>query len=339
MTDALLGEGAGSAASCFSNAAFGGPDNFSADAHIVHGLIVLNGNCLQSASQEADVEYHLVRVIGRIFGLDWSQTNINVLTGKPAATAADFTGFTIMHGSDPTFCMPISSCFPNAIQPKMDDQAALSRLYPVTSQNIAGFIGKQIFSSATARIHGSIYFTGPNGSPAQPMQGVNVIARWMDPSTGQPSKTYVAASVSGFLFSGNAGNPATGFNDLTGIPFSQFGSTDSSVEGFFDLAGLQIPNSATSAQYQLTVEAVDPLWSTQLRPYGPWQVQPSGTAQPILVNVNLGQDVEQDVVMQASVHPAADPFRATTYAAPAPIPASGEWDGSFSGYGDTDYFW
>ncbi len=300
---------------------------------------MLNGNCLQSASQEADVEYRLVRVIGRIFGLDWSQTNINVLTGKPAAVAADFTGFTIMHGSDPAFCTPISSCFPNASQPKMDDQAALSRLYPVTSQNIAGFTGKQIFSAATARIHGSVYFTGSNGAAAQPMQGVNVIARWIDPSTGQPSKTYVAASVSGFLFSGNAGNPATGFNDASGTPLSQFGSTDSSVEGFFDLAGLQIPNSGTSAQYQLTVEAVDPLWSTQLRPYGPLQVQPSGTAQPILVNVNLGQDVEQDIVMQASARPIADPFSATTYATPARIPASGEWDGSISGYGDTDYFW
>jgi hypothetical protein len=339
VTDALLGQGAGSASSCFSNAAFGGPDSFSADAHIVHGLIVLNGNCLQSASQEADVEYRLVRVIGRIFGLDWSQTNINVLTGKPAAVAADFTGFTIMHGSDPAFCTPISSCFPNASQPKMDDQAALSRLYPVTSQNIAGFTGKQIFSAATARIHGSVYFTGSNGAAAQPMQGVNVIARWVDPSTGQPSKTSVAASVSGFLFSGNAGNPATGFNDASGTPLSQFGSTDSSVEGFFDLAGLQIPNSGTSAQYQLTVEAVDPLWSTQLRPYGPLQVQPSGTAQPILVNVNLGQDVEQDIVMQASARPIADPFSATTYATPARIPASGEWDGSISGYGDTDYFW
>lgn len=339
VTDALLGEGAGSAASCFSNAAFGGPDNFSSDAHIVHGLIVLNGNCLQSASQEADIEYRLVRVIGRVFGLDWSQTNINVLTGKPAATSADFTGFTIMHGSDPTFYTPISSCFPNASQPKMDDQAAISRLYPVTSQNIASFTGKQIFSSTTARIHGSVFFTGTNGNPAQPMQGVNVVARWVDPSTGQPSKTFVAASVSGFLFSGNAGNPATGFNDASGTPFSQFGSTDSSVEGFFDLAGLQIPNSGTSAQYQLTVEPVDPLWSTQLRPYGPLQVQPSGTAQPILVNVNLGQDVEQDIVMQASAHPAADPFAATTYATPAPIPASGEWDASLSGYGDTDYFW
>jgi hypothetical protein len=339
VTDALLGEGAGSADSCFGNAAYGGPDNFSTDGHIVHGLIVLNGNCVQNASQEPDMKYRLVKVIGRIFGLDWSQTNINVLTGDPAATAADYTGFTIMHGSDPSFCTPISLCFPNADQPKMDDQAAISRLYPVTAQNEANFSGKQVFAAAAARIHGSVYFSDANGNPAQPMQGVNVVARWIDPSTGQPSRTYVAASVSGFLFTGNAGNPATGFDDASGHALSQFGSTDSTVEGFFDLAGLQIPNNGTNAQYQLSVEAVDPLWSTQMGPYGPWQVEPSGTVQPIVVNVNPGGDVEQDIVMQGSARSIPDPFAATTYATTAPIPPSGEWDGSINGYGDTDYLW
>jgi hypothetical protein len=339
VTDALLGQGAGSANSCFNNAVFGGPDNFSADAHITHGLIVLNGNCVQNSSQEPDVQYRLVRVIGRIFGLDWSQTNLNVLTGNPALTTADYAGFTIMHGSDPVSCTPISSCFPNASQPKMDDQATLSRLYPVTSQNQANFSGKQIFATTTMRIHGSVFFADANGNAAQPMQGVNVVARWIDPSTGQPSRTFVAASVSGFLFTGNAGNFATGFNDVSGEPLGRFGSNDSSVEGFFDLAGLQIPNGASSAQYQLSVEAVDPAWSKQVGPYGPWQVQPSGTSQPIIVNVNLGSDVEQDIVMLGSAQNAPDPFVPTTFASPTPIPASGEWTGSINGYGDADYFW
>src|SRR5207244_1193487 len=40
-------------------------------------------------------------------------------------------------------------------------------------------------------------------------------------------------------------------------------------------------------QYQLTVEPVDPTWSQLVGPYGPWQVQPSGTAQPIIVTTNL----------------------------------------------------
>ena len=98
---------------------------------------------------------------------------------------------------------------------------------------------------------------------------MNVVARWIDPTTGQASRTYAAASVSGFLFRGNAGNPATGFNDSRGQVFDRFGSDDPGVEGFFDLAGLEIPDGTGSAQYQLSVEALDPLWSQAAGPYGP----------------------------------------------------------------------
>ena len=38
VTDALLGEGASDASSCLTNAAYGGVDNFSADAHLLHAL-------------------------------------------------------------------------------------------------------------------------------------------------------------------------------------------------------------------------------------------------------------------------------------------------------------
>ena len=125
--------------------------------------------------------------------------------------------------------------------------------------------------------------------PAQPMQGVNVVARWIDPATGQPSGASVATSVSGFLFRGNAGNPATGFTDSTGQRFDRFGSDDSTIEGFFDIAGLEIPNGAGSAQYQLTLEPIDPTWSQLVGPYGPWQVQPSGTAQTHYRDCEPGQ--------------------------------------------------
>src|SRR5579884_3149608 len=83
VTDALLGTGAGSSAYCADNSVFGGIDNFSTDAHFTHAIIVLNGNCAQSSSQLPDLQYHLVRVIGRVLGLDWSQANLNVLTGSP----------------------------------------------------------------------------------------------------------------------------------------------------------------------------------------------------------------------------------------------------------------
>jgi len=118
-----------------------------------------------------------------------------------------------MHFFDPRNCVPITLCYPNPAQLAMDDAASLSRLYPVTAQNQSNFPGKQIFSTATARVHGSVWFTDSHGNRTQPMQGVNVVARWIDPNTGLPSRRYAAAWVSGSLFAGNAGNPITGFDD------------------------------------------------------------------------------------------------------------------------------
>jgi hypothetical protein len=55
------------------------------------------------------------------------------------------------------------------------------------------------------------------------------------------------------------------------------------VKGSFDLVGLEIPDGASSAQYQLSVEPLDPLWSQAVGPYGPWQVALTGTLQPLVV--------------------------------------------------------
>jgi len=337
VTDALLGQGAGGPDYCFTNAVYGGPDNLSPDAHIVHALVILNGNCATTSNQLIDLKYRLVRVLGRTLGLDWSQANLNIQTRKPAPGSDDFAGFSIMHGMDETGCVPISVCYPNADQPKEDDRAAISRLYPVTAQNQSGFPGKQLFFENRVRIHGSIHFVDENGQPAQPMQGVNVVARWIDPGTGNPSRAYVATSVSGFLFHGNVGNPVTGAVDSSGQPLNRFGSDDTSVEGFFDLAGLEIPDGSNTAQYQLTVEALDPLWSQWVGPYGPWQVLPSGVEQPIIVTASKGGDLQQDLMMQGSALQTLDPFGPEDFSAPAPVPAVGEWNASLSGYGDSDY--
>ena len=72
VTDDLLGSGASNAAYCAQNSVFGGIDNFGTNAQFLHALIVLNGNCAQSSSQLPDLQYHLVRLIGRVLGLDWS---------------------------------------------------------------------------------------------------------------------------------------------------------------------------------------------------------------------------------------------------------------------------
>jgi hypothetical protein len=282
---------------------------------------------------DPDVEYRLVRVLGQVLGLGWSQVNLNVQTSNPRPTAEDYVGFSVMHAIDSPSCVPISLCYSdggqvNPYQPKMDDQAALSRLYPGST-----------FSASTARIQGNVYFVNASGQPGQSMQGVNVVARWIDPSTGLPSGAYAAASVSGFLFAGNVGTTATGFNDATGLPFNRYGSNDTTLEGFFDLAGLQIPNGGSSAQYQLTVEAVDPFWSATVGPYRPWQVLPSGSTQTITVNVTLGGDAPQDIVMQGSALQKPDWFGPTTYTSPAQLPVPGDWAASLDPYGGLDYFW
>jgi hypothetical protein len=124
-----------------------------------------------------------VRVIGGVLGLGWSQLNLNVQTGSPYPGSDDYAGFPVMHFVDGWGCAPITLCYPNPYQLSMDDMAAVPRLYPVTAQNQSSFPGKQIFSSATARIHGSVYFTDTHGNRTQPMQGVNVVARWIDPVT------------------------------------------------------------------------------------------------------------------------------------------------------------
>lgn len=335
VTDALLGSGAGDSDECFFNAVFGGDDNYGALATYQHALIVINGQCVQDASQFKDVKYRLVRVIGSVIGIGWSQLNLNVQTGSPAPTIADYAGFPVMHFTDAWGCVPITRCYSNPYQLSVDDIAAVSRLYPVTTQNQSDFESKQIFSATTARISGSVWFTDIHGNATQAMQGVNVVARWIDPATGLPSRQYAASSVSGFLFTGNAGNPITGSDDPLGVPFGDWGSSNQGVEGFFDLSGLPLPNGG-SAQYQLTVEAVDPLWSAGVGSYSPGPVAPSGSAQPITVTVSAGTDIQQDILMTGSAE--ALPQAASSWRAPAALPPDGDWVSSLGAYGNLSYF-
>lgn len=237
----------------------------------------------------------------------------------------------------PLSVSPLRFANPNPYQLTMDDIAELSRLYPVTAQNLSSFPGKLPFASYTARIHGSVWFTDPAGNRTQPMQGVNVVARWIDPATQQPSRRYAASSVSGFLFGGDEGNPVTGFEDALGDTFAEWGSDSTSVEGFFDLSGLQIP-SGMSTQYQLTVEPLDPNHSYGVGPYAPNPVTPSGSSQPIVVMVTLGQNVQQDILMQSSAQPVASWAASETWNSPALVPAGGDWGGSLGSYGDVAYF-
>lgn len=334
VTNALLGAGAGDPSQCFYNAVFGGNDNYGPLATFEHALIVINGQCARQSSQLTDIQYRLVRLIGTVLGVGWSQLNVNVQTGSPPATSDDHAGFPVMHFFDLWNCVPITLCYPNPYQLSMDDIAAISRLYPVTSENQAAFPGKQLFTARTARIHGSVWFTDSHGARTKPMQGVNVVARWIDPASGQPSRRFAASSVSGFLYTGNQGNPITGTNDALGDPLAKWGSEEEDVEGFFDLTGLQVPNDGT-AQYQLSMEALDGQWSAAVGPYSPGPVSPSGTFQPIAVTVSAGEDVQQDILMTATAQPLAKP--PSSWTSPAVLPLGGDWVSSFR-HGAVDYF-
>jgi len=325
VTDALLGEGAGGLADCFTNAVYGGPDNFSMGGNIVHALVVINGVCAATSAQLPDVQYRLVRVLGRILGLGWSQANVNVQTRNPPPTSADYAGFPVMHFLDSTSCVPIARCYPSPSVPALDDMDALARLYPVGGS-----------PQAAGRVYGSVYFTDPSGTAVQPMQGVNVVARLM--VSGEPSPQYVATSVSGFLFCGNAGNIIDGYLDPSGLRFDRWGSNDPSLEGFYDLGQLPIPAGQTIAEYQLSVEALDPDWSQGVEPYGPTQVTPSGSFAPVLVTVSNGSNAERDILMLQDEIVQTHPGSSSTYANPAAFPQGGAWGSWISGYGSVDYF-
>jgi hypothetical protein len=336
VTSALLGQGAGDAAYCFSNAVFGGPDAYSTDGHLAHALVVLNGVCASSAASLPDVKYRLVRIVGRVLGLDWSQLNNHVITRHPAPTNDDYAGFPLMHNFDPPGCAPISRCLPDPDSLKMDDRAAISRLYPVTPSNLAQFPGKQVSAATTGRIHGSVYFSDAAGNPTQPMTGVNVIARRID-TPGQPSGRYAASSVSGFAYAAIIGNIVNGYTNAAGQRYDRFGSNDAALEGFFDLAGLEIPPGAETAQYQLSVEGLDN-YSTSVGPYAPWQVALSGTFDPLIVTVTRGGDVAQNIVMRDSAIPQNEIGIGSTYNTPSSLPRGGDWVGWLSGETTAHFF-
>ena len=209
-----------------------------------------------------------------------------------------------MHFADPVNCVPISVCYPNAGIPKMDDLNALARLYLGT--------GGQPLSG---RVYGSVYFTDRGGNAIQQMQGVNVVARLM--VSGQPSRQYTVTSVSGFSFQGNAGNIINGYLDQNGLRYDREGTSDQAFEGFFDLGQLTIPTGQTIAQYQLSVEALDPRWSTGVAPYGPAQVAPSGSFAPVVVTVVGGSNDERDILMLQNEIAQSHTGTGSTYAQPS----------------------
>ena len=133
----------------------------------------------------------------------------------------------------------------------------------------------------------------------------------------------------------------TGYYDVLGRRLDSTGSNDDALEGYFDLAGLEIPNGYTSVTYELMVEPVNPLYadSTSVGPYRQGTVTPSGTAAAMRLTVKRGFDVSQDIYMQGTASERQDQYEPNSFLFPAAVPAGGDWLASLSGYGDIDYMY
>jgi hypothetical protein len=279
VIDALEGAGASQPDNCSQNGVLVWIDAMNPDATLAHGVIVLNGRCTTSANLLAMMSYQLERTFGRILGLDFSQVN-------DAALAQDSTepggtlGWPIMDPLSGT-CGPAGgTCIPNPTVLRFDDIAALNRMYPVTTANQSSFPGKLLTAANTVSLQGTITFRSGTG-----MQGVNVVARPLD-SNGNPLYQYTVTFVSGGYFAGNHGNPVTGWTDKLGNRLDRFGSDSPALQGYFDLSGIPLPPGVTMANYQVSFEAVNPLYfgSISVGPYLLGSPAPSGAMQTVQVN-------------------------------------------------------
>jgi hypothetical protein len=332
VINAIYGPGASSALACQNNGVMVSVDNLAVTGNIVHALVVVNGLCVTTTNQIATIQYQLIRGFGRVLGFDWSQTNEEMFENDQITTAS-LTGWPIMHPIERLCNGGGGPCIANPAQLRTDDVAALNRLYPVTAANIGGFQGKTITAVATISVQGTIQFPGGQG-----MQGVNVVLQPL--VNGVPDLRYTATAVSGAYFAGNAGNPVTGITDSSGNPLNRFGSDDPSLEGFFNLSGVPLPPGVTSSQYQLSFEALDPLYTgtSSVGPYTTGQVAPSGTMPVIQLGMlSAGSVTTQAVVIDDAADERQSGIDGTENAA-ATVPVTGEWTARITGCGHSGWF-
>lgn len=332
LINALFGPTASAPGACQDNSVYIWADNFNPNATFAHAVILLNGLCASSAPLLDMMSFELERAFGRVLGLDASQVNPQALQGgEPNGTL----GWPVMQPAPAGICGALGGdCIPNPTVLRYDDIAALNRLYPITAANLARFPGKQITAANTISIQGAVSFTSGYG-----MQGVNVVARPLD-SNGNPLYQYTVTAVTGATFSGNHGNPVTGFNDANGNPLADWGSEDPAQQGFFDLSGIPLPPGVTAADYQITFEPINPLdiFEDSVGPYTLGQVTPSGTLSSTTLHGLSAGDAKTLTVTAAASATGAYSDAIGTTAQPRPLAASGMWVGRLGQVDQTDWF-
>jgi hypothetical protein len=331
VINAIFGATTSQPDACQNNGVHVWMDNLNPDATIAHAVIILNGLCATNSGMLEMMSFELERAFGRVLGLDFSQVN-------PGATANGETGGTqgwpIMEPLSGACGASGGDCIPDPTVLRYDDIAALNRIYPITAANLANFPGKQLTAPSTISIQGEVAFRTGYG-----MQGVNVIARPLD-ANGNPLFQYTVTAVTGASFSGNHGNPVTGFSDASGNPLTMWGSNDPSLQGSFDLSGIPLPPGVTTASYRVTFEAVDPLYilENSVGPYTQGQVSPSGALNTITLS-NLSPGSTQTLSVTVAGSPVAGFNDAIgSESEPRPMATGGMWCGRLSQIGQTDWF-
>ena len=293
--------------------------------------MILNGRCTGSTALLQMMRFNVERAFGRVLGLDYAQVNPTALT---SVVTGGTQGWPIMQPRDGVCSAAGGACIPLPSELHWDDIAALSRIYPVNGSNVYNFTGKQVTERSTVAIKGTISFRSGYG-----MQGVNVVARPLDAS-GNPLYQYTVSAVSGALFRGMHGNRITGVLDASGVPYAWYGSTDSTLQGAFDLSAVPLPPGVTSAAYQISFETIDALDidDASVGPYTAGQSAPSGMLASFTTPVlSIGDIKSYTIVAEDS---AEDGYNdaISTEAAPRALAASGYWVGRLSQISQSDWF-
>ena len=331
VTNALFGTGAADPTSCQNNGVMVWLDNIQPDATIAHAIILLNGLCASTPNQLTMMSYELERAFGRVLGLDYAQVNPDALNN---GEVNGLLGWPVMQPMSGVCSSSGGICIPDPTVLRFDDIAALNRIYPITPANLAGFPGKQLTAANTVSIRGTIAFRDGTG-----MQGVNVVARPLD-ANGNPLYQYTVTFVSGAHFSGNHGNPVTGFANAVGDLLTKWGSNDPTLQGYFDLDFMPLPPGMATANYQISFEAINPLYmlTESVGPYEAGSPTPSGTMPVISVPGMTAGSSQTLTVNIADSAPGGYQDAIATEAAPRTLPGGGQWVGRLSQVGQTDWF-
>lgn len=323
VTDLLLGSGASDPVACQQNAVTESVDDIQPDGHIHHALLLLNGRCVGSATQQlTQMQYQLTRAFGRVLGLAWSQLNDNVFTAATTVTADQETYWPLMHPLD-VLCGPYSyQCMQNPFTLRADDLSSLSGLYPVTSSNLAP--GKQLSGSDAVFSWGRLLF--PSG---QGMDWVNVTVHRLH--AGVLESWELVSATTGSSYQEALANP------VTQVQATNAGTSSGWNEGFYQFQA--VPIGGLSNLF-FTTEAINPLYTGAyaLAPYVRAPATPSGSPQTVVDYSANGLDFV-NLTMTASDAATANASLSTgTEGAPATLDPSGFQQGVLPNWGQSAWW-